>query len=251
MLRLLSAAPLLILLAACQGREQPYGTGPQNTAPDKDAGAAALPLAGIYADTVPCNDCQGIATRLTLKPDSLYELQEVYIGRPKPENYRRGSWRVRGQVVTLEPSGNDPVRRYQVEPNQGLRLLDADGKPMQTAGQDYTLQHLAATDLSATGTKREFTGRYTYLADAAVFVECGSDKRYAIAPAGLGAQLERQYGTTRKEAGKPVFLRVAATVTSQGRMEGTVTEEALQVDKILEMKPDPICPQDQKQAFLK
>ncbi|RSK30092.1 copper resistance protein NlpE N-terminal domain-containing protein [Hymenobacter metallilatus] len=249
--RLFPAASVLFLLAACQGREQPYGTGSQNNAPDKDAGAATLPLAGVYADTVPCNDCQGIATRLTLKPDSLYELQEVYIGRPRPENYRRGPWRVRGQVVTLEPSGNDPVRRYQVEPNQELRLLDADGKPMQTAGRDYTLQHLAATDLNAPGTTREFTGRYTYLADAAVFVECGSDRRYAIASTGLNAQLQRQYGTTRQEAGKPVFLRVAATVASQPRTEGTGTEATLQVAKILEMKPDPICPQDQKQAFQK
>ncbi|RSK42960.1 copper resistance protein NlpE N-terminal domain-containing protein [Hymenobacter perfusus] len=232
-----------LLFAACQGREQPYGTGPDNPAADKDTGAAATPLAGVYTDTVPCNDCQGIATRLTLKPDSLYELQEVYLGRPNPTNYRRGPWRVRGQVVTLAPSGNDPVRRYQVEAARKLRLLDADGKPMQADNADYTLNYQTDGNLSETGTRREFTGRYTYLADAAVFVECGSDKRYAVAPADLNSDLQRQYGTTRKEAGKAVFLRVSATVKSQTAQAGTGTEEALVVDKILEMKPDPICPQ--------
>ncbi|MBX0292839.1 copper resistance protein NlpE N-terminal domain-containing protein [Hymenobacter sp. HSC-4F20] len=241
---LLPALLSLGLLAACQGREQGFGTGPENPAADKDAGAAARPLAGIYADTMPCNDCQGIATRLTLKPDSLYELQETYLGRTSPVNYRRGPWRVRGQVVTLEPSGNDPVRRYKVEAtDQALRLLDATGKPMQDAGQDYTLDRLSAANLSETGTRREFTGKYTYQTSGATFVECGTDKRYTLADAGPGAELQQRYGTTRKQAGQPVFVRVQATV--QPGSSG----EALAVEKILEMKPDPICPQAQKQAF--
>ncbi|UPL49477.1 copper resistance protein NlpE [Hymenobacter sublimis] len=244
---LLVAASGLCLLASCQGREQPFGTGSENAAADKDAGAATLPLAGIYADTMPCNDCQGIATRLTLRPDSLYELQEAYLGRTSPVNYRRGPWRVRGQVVTLEPSGNDPVRRYSVEADQSLRLLDATGKPMQATGQDYTLNRTANSDLSAAGTRREFTGKFTYQSDAASLIECGSDKRYTVAPAGLTADLQRRYTTTRKKDGQAVFVRVLATV--QGPQSGA--EEALLVEKILEMKPDPICPQEQKQAFQK
>jgi copper homeostasis protein (lipoprotein) len=241
MSRLLSAAAFALLLASCQGREQPYGTGSQNPAPDKDAGAATQPLAGVYADTVPCNDCQGIATRLTLKPDSLYELQELYLGRTSPVNYRRGPWRVRGQVITLEPSGNDPVRRYQVN-GRTLQLLNADGKPQQ----NFDLQYRSDGDLSETGTSREFTGKYTYMADAAVFEECGSGQRYTVALAsGASADLERRYADTRKQAGQPVFVRVQAALQNQA---GT-TGQALVVSKILEMKPDPICPQAQKQAF--
>ncbi|AHJ95998.1 copper resistance protein NlpE N-terminal domain-containing protein [Hymenobacter swuensis] len=236
-------AIICLLFSACQGREQPYGTGPDNPAADKDTGAAATPLAGVYTDTVPCNDCRGIATRLTLKPDSLYELQEVYLGRPDPTNYRRGPWRVRGQVVTLAPSGNNPVRRYQVEAARKLRLLDADGKLMQAANADYTLNYQSDGNLNEAGTTREFTGLYTAEANAAVFVECGSDKQYALAPTGLTPDLQRQYGNTRKEAGQPVFLRVSATVKTQTVQFGTGTEEALVVDKVLEMKPDPVCPQ--------
>lgn len=234
------AVGITLLVVGCQGREQPYSTGSDNAAPDKDAGAATLPLAGVYTDTVPCNDCQGISTRLTLKPDSLYELQEAYLGRPDPVNYRRGPWRVRGQVVTLAPSGNDPVRRYQVEAARRLRLLDADGKPMQAANADYTLNYFSDGNLNEAGTTREFTGLYTAEPNAAVFVECGSDTRYALASGGLTADLARQYGTTRRKAGKPVFLRVSATVS------GTGQQETLLVGKILEMKPDPVCPQAAK-----
>lgn len=233
------AAGLSLFLAACQGREQPYGTGSDNPATDKDAGAATLPLAGVYADTVPCNDCQGISTRLTLKPDSLYELQETYLGRPDPVNYRRGPWRVRGQVVTLAPSGNAPVRRYQVEAARQLRLLDADGKPMQAATADYTLNYQSDGNLNEAGTTREFTGLYSAQAGAAVFTECGSDKRYTLATGNLAADLESRYATLRKAAGKPVFLRVSATVA------GTASQETLAVGKILEMKPDAVCPQAQ------
>lgn len=240
----LCVASGLYLLTACQGREQAYGTGSENPAADKDAGAATLPLAGVYADTVPCNDCQGIATRLTLKPDSLYELQETYLGRPSPTNYRRGPWRVRGQVVTLEPSGNDPVRRYRVEAGQALLLLDATGKPMQDDGQDYTLNFTADGNLSEAGVRREFTGKYTFRPNAATFIECGTEKRYLLAASGAGPELERRYATTRKDSGQPVFVRVRATL--QGGSGGA---EALAVEKILEMKPDAICPQAQKQAF--
>ncbi|GAB3300978.1 copper resistance protein NlpE N-terminal domain-containing protein [Hymenobacter tenuis] len=243
--RLVSASSLLIMLAACQGREQPFGTGSENTATDKDAGAATLPLAAVYADTMPCNDCQGIVTRLVLKPDSLYELQETYLGRNEPANFRRGPWRVRGQVVTLEPSGNASVRRYTVEADQSLRLLDANGDPMPADQLDYTLDRAGDGNLNEAGTRREFTGRYT--ADGAVFIECGSDKRYTIAQAGASPDLIKQYGTSRKKAGEPVFVRVSATL----RNATNSSAETLEVDKILEMKPDPICPQAQKQAFQK
>lgn len=229
-----------LLITGCQGREQPYGTGPDNAAADKDAGAATLPLAGVYTDTVPCNDCQGISTRLTLKPDSLYELQEAYLGRPDPVSYRRGPWRVRGQVVTLAPSGNDPVRRYQVEAARRLRLLDADGKPMQAANADYTLNYQSDGNLNEAGTTREFTGLYSAQAGKAVFAECGSDKRYALAAGGLASELESRYATVRQAAGRPVFLRISATVSGAGQ------PETLAVGKILEMKPDAVCPQAAK-----
>lgn len=241
----LPVASGLCLLAACQGREQGFNTGSENNAPDKDAGAATLPLAGVYTDTVPCNDCQGIATRLILKPDSLYEMQEVYLGRTSPANYRRGPWRVRGQVVTLEPSGNDPVRRYSVEANQSLRLLDATGKPMADGTQDYTLNRASEATLSEAGTRREFTGKYTYQASGASLVECGTDKRYPIASTSLNTDLQRRYGTTRKQEGEAVFVRV------EGVLQNAGGSEALAVEKLLEMKPDPICPQNQKQAFQK
>jgi copper homeostasis protein (lipoprotein) len=238
--RPLLAVGISLLFAACQGREQPYGTGPDNAAADKDAGAASLSLAGVYADTVPCNDCQGIATRLTLKPDSLYELQEAYLGRPDPVNYRRGPWRVRGQVVTLPPSGNAPVRRYQVEAPRQLRLLDADGKPMQAANADYTLNYQSDGNLNEAGTTREFTGLYSAQSGTAVFTECGSDKRYTLAAGSLASELESRYATVRQAAGKQVFLRVSATVSGAGE------QETLAVGKILEMKPDAVCPQAAK-----
>ena len=235
--RSFAAAGLSLFLAACQGREQPYGTGSENPAADKDAGAATLSLAGMYADTVPCNDCQGISTRLTLKPDSLYELQEVYLGRPDPVNYRRGPWRVRGQVVTLAPSGNSPVRRYQVETPRRLRLLDADGKPMQAPNADYTLNYQSDGNLNETGTTREFTGLYSAQAGAAVFTECGSDKRYTLATGSLTDDLARQVATIRRNGSQTVFLRISATVA------GSAAQETLAVGRILEVKPDAVCPQ--------
>ncbi|MFD2783846.1 copper resistance protein NlpE [Hymenobacter rubripertinctus] len=232
---LLPVASLLLLLTACQGREQPYGTGPENAAADHDTGAATRALAGVYADTIPCTDCQGIATRLTLKPDSLYELQEYYLGRANPASSQRGPWRVRGQVLTLAPSGNAPGRSYQVAPNQTLQLLDATGQPMPAGDRGYTLRYRSDGNLNAPGTRREFTGLYS----GAAFTECGTDTRYTLATGSLDAELARQYAAIRRQDGQPVFLRVSATVQPAA---GTAAP-ALLVDNILEIKPDPLCPQ--------
>ena len=236
MSRLLPATSLLLLLAACQGREQPYGTGTENAAAESDTGATTRALAGVYADTVPCNDCQGIATRLTLKPDSLYELREQYLGRTDPAVSQRGPWRVRGQVLTLAPSGSAPGRSYQVAANQSLQLLDATGQPMPDGTQGYTLHYRSDGDLNEAGTRREFTGLYS----GAAFTECGTDTHYELDAGNLDAELDRQYAAIRRKDGKPVFLRVSATVQPAAGTDSP----GLLVDKILEVKPDPVCPQE-------
>lgn len=130
-----------LALAACQGRESPYGTAPQNPAASPAPAPVAQNLVGTFADTLPCADCPGILTELTLNADSTYVLRETYLGKNnnQPLENRRSQWRVRGQVLTLPPNGDNPVRRYLVAgPNQ-LRLLDRDGHVIESH-LDYSLE---------------------------------------------------------------------------------------------------------------
>ncbi|MBG8553328.1 copper resistance protein NlpE [Hymenobacter guriensis] len=135
-----AAVAALLLFAACQGRENPYGTGPENPAAEKEAPPVAQRLAGTYTDTIPCADCRGILTNLQLNADSTYVLRETYLDKQPAPTAQRGNWRLRGQVLTLPPSGTHPGRSYLVETSSQLLLLDGSGKPIRDANLDYSLE---------------------------------------------------------------------------------------------------------------
>ncbi len=62
----------------------------QSSLPDI-TGNLYVEMAGVYSDTLPCSDCPGIVTDLTLKPDTTFELHERHLlheGRAvKSESY--------------------------------------------------------------------------------------------------------------------------------------------------------------------
>ncbi|QIX62071.1 copper resistance protein NlpE [Hymenobacter sp. BT18] len=135
-----TASFALLLFAGCQGRENPYGTAPQNPAAEKEAPPVAQSLAGTYADTVPCPDCRGVATQLLLNADSSFVLRQTYLDKEPEPVEQRGTWRVRGQVLSLPPSGSHPGRSYLVSNPQQLVLLDGSGKPINDSKLDYSLE---------------------------------------------------------------------------------------------------------------
>ncbi|MBI5914111.1 MAG: copper resistance protein NlpE N-terminal domain-containing protein [Bacteroidetes bacterium] len=101
---------------------------------DCDSGAeAALPeqsieeqMAAFYTGSLPCKDCDEIATVLTLNADEkrTYTLEEEHKGKkPKTVN-SNGTWTVAGDVVTL--NGKSGATKYQVT-TEGLVSLNADG----------------------------------------------------------------------------------------------------------------------------
>jgi uncharacterized lipoprotein NlpE involved in copper resistance len=86
-------------------------------------------LAAFYTGNLPCTDCDGIQTLLTLNadPQRSYTLEEQYQGKqPKTVN-SDGTWTVEGNIVTL--NGKVGAMKYQVT-NEGLVGLNADGSMM-------------------------------------------------------------------------------------------------------------------------
>jgi len=87
----------------------------------------SLDYQGTYTGTMPCADCSGIYTEITLTEDS-YTMKTVYEGKGKDsENTFTDSgsytWDSNGNIITL---GNDSTNRYQVGEN-ALYALDMDG----------------------------------------------------------------------------------------------------------------------------
>ncbi len=89
MKKCLFAISIVLTTAGCDNKS----TGPASEQTVNHVAGANLysEMAGVYSDTLPCADCPGIVTDLTLKPDTTFELQErrlVYEGRSvKSESY--------------------------------------------------------------------------------------------------------------------------------------------------------------------
>lgn len=83
---------------------------------------------GTYEGTVPCADCPGIRSVLTLNENGSFKLEEEYLER-KAGNEDQGTyqWDSGNQVITL--NGNTSKYKYKVG-NQMLTQLDLQGNPI-------------------------------------------------------------------------------------------------------------------------
>jgi heat shock protein HslJ len=101
---------VMAMLAGCAGTMEagaPAGSSEKKMAPDMHTSQNSLDWAGAYEGVLPCADCPGIKTRLTLKPDGRYELSTQYLDRQPAPSVETGKffWNAGGNGITLESSG--------------------------------------------------------------------------------------------------------------------------------------------------
>ena len=83
--------------------------------------------AGTYVGTLPCADCEGIRTSLTIRADQTYTLVSDYLGREEYRFEEKGqfAWIKEGEVIELR--GDDQRSLYRVGKNT-LTMLNSDGE---------------------------------------------------------------------------------------------------------------------------
>ena len=102
-------------------------------------------FAGSFSGTIPCADCPGIDLTITFKGDGSYTSQNVYQERDTSFD-SSGTWTVEeaGKRIRLDPNSKDEQDRLlEVVSNDEVRMLDADGKAIES-GLNYTLTRTAA-----------------------------------------------------------------------------------------------------------
>lgn len=83
---------------------------------------------GTYEAVVPCADCPGIKTVLTLNKDRTFTISEEYLERKgKSEDKGTFEWDAAGRVVTLK--GKTASYKYKVGEN-AITQLDMSGQPI-------------------------------------------------------------------------------------------------------------------------
>lgn len=95
--------------------------------PDAHTSRNALDWNGVYQGVIPCADCEGIKTRLTLMKSGEFSRTTTYLGKEETGRTESGTfqWNDAGSVVTLD-LGDGQTQRYQVGENQ-LFHLDLEG----------------------------------------------------------------------------------------------------------------------------
>jgi copper homeostasis protein (lipoprotein) len=108
---------------------------------DKHNASNSIDWAGTYLGTLPCADCEGIETELTLKHDNSYSLKTRYIGNGDKTFEENGtfSWNDEGNTIILTGLANRPSQ-YFVGENKIIQLDLAGNKITGTLSENYILK---------------------------------------------------------------------------------------------------------------
>jgi copper homeostasis protein (lipoprotein) len=139
MIFLLFFASLFALACGAPGET----TTEEDTAAYSDHNSrTSLDWDGTYYGTLPCADCPGIQTMLTLHADGTYTLSTKYIDRDEKFNEDTGSfeWDEKGNAIKLMVTNDDGLsHQYQVGENK-LFKLDRKGNRIEgDLAENYTL----------------------------------------------------------------------------------------------------------------
>jgi copper homeostasis protein (lipoprotein) len=223
----LAAIGMLCALPGCNNRsdEQMLKEG-QDT--------ALQPMQQSWRGILPCADCEGIETSLFLEKDGTWVMNERYQGVTRePSSFGSyGTWARTAEKLVLTDSKGE--KSYYRAKGDKLEMLDSEGNPI-VSSLNYTLEPVKS---SLPITPMAMRGMYIYMADAAVFTDCATGKRVAVAN---NAQLERDYAAARGTESKPVLLSVEGHFTLEANPDTGEQVKTLKTDKDAKFIPGKAC----------
>ncbi|MBV5327707.1 MAG: META domain-containing protein [Chlorobium sp.] len=149
---LIAGACIMMLLSSCrdQVKAESYKNSGKGTPPTAGATAdnseTSLDWNGTYKGILPCADCEGIETALTLTKERTYLLESRYRGKGKQIYVEQGtfSWNTQGNTIQLS-GGKDGLGTYFVGENM-LIQLDRSGQRVSGAlAENYILKKTGLT----------------------------------------------------------------------------------------------------------
>lgn len=206
---------------------------------DVRGGTHGLQLPASFVGVLPCADCPGISHHLDLWPDNLFHLRREWLEREhRFDGLDRWRYEPDRRAIVLSGGTEMPLQFEVIGPAE-LRLLHLEGRPIDSK-LDYGLR----SDGSLTPTDLEllFGGELQYMADAAVFTECLTGRRYPVAIEGDWIQVERAYLEKAPEPGGPLYTTFEGMLTDRPKTDGEGTERTLVVKRFVNVWPGQACP---------
>lgn len=104
----------------------------------------SLDFHGVFYGFIPCSDCNGIKTTLSLKQNNNYLLVTQPARESSREFYEKGkySWDEKNHIVVLTPrKDKSNTRQFLIKDEGTIVQLNSDGTPMsEELAESYTLR---------------------------------------------------------------------------------------------------------------
>ena len=112
-----------------------------------DNSQTSLDWSGVYTGTLPCADCEGILTTLTLNDNLTYNRATTYLGKTMTPRIETGkfTWDKGGSTIYLQNADKSGPNGYLVGENH-LKQLDMDGHIITGNMADLYQLHKALSD---------------------------------------------------------------------------------------------------------
>ncbi len=146
MKQLIFIVAMAVLLIGCSGNSsesESTVTDSLTTAPPAtaDNSKTSLDWAGIYKGTIPCADCEGIETTISIGTDSSYTLTLNYLGKKNAAVFERKgnfSWNDAGTTIILSGISDGPSQ-YLVGENKLIQLDLSGNRITGNLADNYVL----------------------------------------------------------------------------------------------------------------
>jgi copper homeostasis protein (lipoprotein) len=205
--------------------------------------AQAGPLATLPASFIgelPCADCPGIRYHVNLFPDRVFFLRTTHIGWADGAVYDDiGSWVVSSdRTMLLLKGGREAPAMFRIKDETTLRLLNVEGRDIESP-LNYDLRR--TRNFEPLEPRLAMRGMYRYFADAGLFTECLTRRRWPVAQEKDNAALESAYVKARLKPGEELLVNLEGQVAMRPKMEGQGTEPTLVVERFMGISPSEKC----------
>lgn len=176
-------------------------------------------LPATYSGALPCADCPGVRYTLNLFPDGVFFLRTHYAEKDR-SFYDIGKWTANRRNLHLH-GGRKIAMKFSITRKGELRLLDVTGR---ASGLELNYKLARAQRFEAFEPRLRMRGMYSYFADAGIFKECITGKRFAIAQVGDNAALESAYIRARRQEREPLVAYIEGQIVKQEQRDALVIE---------------------------
>jgi len=88
--------------------------------------------------------------------------------------------------------------------------------------------------------KNTFEGYFSYMADAAMFIDCKTDERFSVSNEGEYLSIEKEYLRIVENAGDKVFISFTGKIRDKNPNEEGNRKKII-INKLLNIQPDKKC----------